>query len=396
MFNPISWLRSIFGLRKDSQQVTKNELEIEKLRYERYERARARQGFKDPPRVEIQRASLDEILEYDPKTRFLHEQARKLTRHRNLLILLACLSAGAAVVGTRIFSNRLYSSELRDISAAHSEELAELTIRLLSKEPQERDYLLARELLERAARLGPESPRLLVESARLRLAMGNTSEALHTLNDVLAMHPDMPEAFLLRAEARLRLGGPGAALRDFEEAVRLRQDYESVLGLGNALRALDKRRDALQQFEVALSLAASREEEAHAYCQQGLVLLETGDLDEALARLDQSIRRDPSSAPAYTYRGLARALLGDLGGALSDLDRSTVITYPNVEVAVATSRGLALLRFDRIERGLDVLDEVLKDYPDYLPALVGKGIAETYLSRDQSQGFESALQNLRK
>ena len=62
-----------------------------------------------------------------------------------------------------------------------------------------------------------------------------------------------------------------------------------------------------------------------AYLNRGFVKQTNGDLEGAIADLNQAIKLDPKIVEAYVNRGLTKAKKGELEGAIADLDQA----YPS-------------------------------------------------------------------
>ena len=57
-----------------------------------------------------------------------------------------------------------------------------------------------------------------------------------------------------------------------------------------------------------------------------LGVIEVGDLDRALASLEQAVRLDPSAVVAVSSRGATYGMKGDLDRAIADLDQSVKLS----------------------------------------------------------------------
>lgn len=137
------------------------------------------------------------------------------------------------------------------------------------------------------------------------VAHGEPQKAIPRLETALAVHPRYWRAWVNLGIARGELGERAAALRAFQEAVRLAPDESDpprFLGwflqregdLPGAIEALEHaRRDAPQQAVLARELAA--------------LLAQAGRPAEARAQLEDALRLDPGDPEA-------RRALATLGG----------------------------------------------------------------------------------
>jgi tetratricopeptide (TPR) repeat protein len=70
------------------------------------------------------------------------------------------------------------------------------------------------------------------------------------------------------------------------------------------------------------------------YGRRGIVLIEQGRLQPAIADFDTAIMREPTDSRAFGYRGKAYFLNNDLDRALSDLDRAITLDRSNASALV--------------------------------------------------------------
>lgn len=175
--------------------------------------------------------------------------------------------------------------------------------------------------------------------------------------------PSIPVEAQVRA--RLHRGMAQARLGNFEAA---RQDWDWVIEL---------------EAEGGLVAAAK----GLALHNQGILLLEQGDPEQAKQILDQAIAADPQRASSFVHRGLAQAELGIFGEVLNDTN-----TALNLDPELATAhqlRGIARYHLGDIEGSLSDFDRALELDPDLGSAYQNRGIA--YRDLDQ---IEAAMADL--
>jgi tetratricopeptide (TPR) repeat protein len=118
--------------------------------------------------------------------------------------------------------------------------------------------------------------------------------------------PAPPQTAFDRAVAALETGRPDAALveleRAFEEAADAPACARVLNKRGVALVALDRRDDARAAFEAALELDPRS---AAAIVNLGNLLLEAGDVEQAVERYRTALRVDEQYAPAHRNLGIA-------------------------------------------------------------------------------------------
>jgi tetratricopeptide (TPR) repeat protein len=78
-------------------------------------------------------------------------------------------------------------------------------------------------------------------------------------------------------------------------------------------------------FVVALIVGSSAFLAYKAYQKSKVPTASRRQLDLAMMRLDQEIRRNPNNAAAFSKRGIIRQKKGDLPGALADLERALAL-----------------------------------------------------------------------
>jgi tetratricopeptide (TPR) repeat protein len=186
---------------------------------------------------------------------------------------------------------------------------------------RDRDYAAAEDLLTRALAAGAADPRLLFERAKVRRLRGDADGARQDLEAGLRSRPENEADWNDRGLARLDAQPRGlfraiaaqanalAALRDFDEALRLNPVYHT----------------ALQNKAAVLSERLGRER-------------------EALDVLDNLIAMYPGYVPARIGRAVVLARHGKRAEALADVreslarDRSPVTLYQSANVFALTSR----------------------------------------------------------
>jgi tetratricopeptide (TPR) repeat protein len=127
-------------------------------------------------------------------------------------------------------------------------------------------------------------------------------------------------AYAVRAEESLRAGGYGAAVDDYDHALRLDPGLARAhRGRAMAHAELDDYGTAIEDLDRALAAAP---DDAWLYCLRGEYKRIAGRTTEALADLDRGIALDPAREFAWASRGTVRLALGNTDGALADLSRA--------------------------------------------------------------------------
>lgn len=173
---------------------------------------------------------------------------------------------------------------------------------------------LARDALERALRLAPDTPTAIYNLAYLDLRTGRDQEALAGFERLIAQgsRPDGQSASdALRGQALVNLGylysrreQHAEAATALEEAVTLVPDSaDAWLNLGLAQVALDEADDAGTAFERANAL---RPNDPAIVRHVAETRLRTGDRDAARALLEAAAARHPGDAALHYSLGSAR------------------------------------------------------------------------------------------
>ncbi|HJK99840.1 MAG TPA: hypothetical protein RMH85_23020 [Polyangiaceae bacterium LLY-WYZ-15_(1-7)] len=205
---------------------------------------------------------------------------------------------------------------------AVAEELAELTVRL-NEAPADVTLRLDRAAAWRragryeealddlrvAAALAPRSPRHRLETARVRVELGELEAARAELDGLLGDAPPRGlrwAAWALRASVQLALGDARGALDDYRAASAIRLTVDLALGEGRALRRLGALDEAARRYREALpALGGAR--------LVRLALVETlrdaGRPAEALAALEEA----PPRGLKARWQLRRAQLLDDLG-----------------------------------------------------------------------------------
>lgn len=145
----------------------------------------------------------------------------------------------------------------------------------------------------------------------LYFGRGDWAKAIPCYEAAESLEPNHPEMHNNLGMAYAALPGRlPDALRELQEAVRLRPDYpEALNGLGNVLLSLGRPAEAIPAYREALE---RRPDFFEAQSNLGAALAATpGRLEEAIVHYRVAVRLRPEFAPAHL--SLAAALLGEPG-----------------------------------------------------------------------------------
>src|SRR5512143_2663253 len=108
--------------------------------------------------------------------------------------------------------------------------------------------------------------------------------------------------WLADADTKMKAGSYEEAVKDFDEALKVRQDDPEVwYNRGNAFYRLGKLKEALQSYMKAVQL---KPDFAQAHYNAGLVLTSLGRWDEAIEAYQRTVAIDPKHAKAWFNLGL--------------------------------------------------------------------------------------------
>jgi tetratricopeptide (TPR) repeat protein len=166
------------------------------------------------------------------------------------------------------------------------------------------DTAAARQTVLSALQLAPNSEDVLSAYVQVSLAARTPLFALHALEPLTRMCPDVASYHYLRGVALLQAGDSPAATESLQEAARLEPDRVlTLVALGLALNARKQYAEARTALDRGLELEPDNLEAqaALAEAEEGL-----GELERAEAHAVRVLERAPSHATAHLVLGLLR------------------------------------------------------------------------------------------
>lgn len=257
------------------------------------------------------------------------------------------LAAHAAVITVRFRRNDLegvkkQAEQLRAAAAAHPQmALVDAQIAVVEGKPEK-----AREFVQRVLQVYPDHEEALALSGSIEAQLGALVQAAAQLGKALSIQPELVLARQKLAEVELRLGQPSRAMQTLKPLLAVEQPPAEALGLaGNAQLRLGDSAAAERYFtratradpsnfrlktaavvarmsygdtlQAMTELESLARQDKQTYADQALfsARLRRGELDAALATLDEMSRKRPEAAGPHELRGRVHLLRRDLDAA---------------------------------------------------------------------------------
>lgn len=254
---------------------------------------------------------LEVLIQYDIDNYRLHQALHGLTRYLQSRPddLQALLARGYVWERFLYFADAL--EDYRKAVAAHPDseparrKLAETL--LIAGTPNE-----SLEQYEWLARRRPQQPEVQLGLARCRRRLGQTEEARHLLDVVLARASEDAEALWERGQLELDEGRAAAAEEWLRKAVRANpHDRRIAYSLSQCLLALGRKDEAetvnarvaeidadLRRLDQVRRAVMERPHDAALRCEGGLLFLRNGERQEGIRWLRLALRLDPNCLAA--------------------------------------------------------------------------------------------------
>jgi tetratricopeptide (TPR) repeat protein len=192
--------------------------------------------------------------------------------------------------------------------------------------------------------------------------------------------------YLEQAEAALKENRPDDALEALESALKDDPDNGAAHFWRGRLRAAKGEFDkALADFNATIRLAPTGD----AYAHRAFVFQKLSQPDEALADLNQALRREPNNYLALFMRGLLLGERGNTKAAIGDLDAALEIQPENREALQARGQMHVLRR--ELDDALADFDKSIQLNPRDPAGHTGRG-GVNYLKGDFKEAVEDYTQ----
>jgi tetratricopeptide (TPR) repeat protein len=203
-----------------------------------------------------------------------------------------------------------------------------------------------------------------LETASLHVLRGNPVDAKGDIDKAVNAAPELYYGYLGRAAVKEAYGEMEAALTDYTKAIQLApQVAELYFNQANLLVGLKR----VQQADQVLTAGKPYcEDIPDWYVMVSLVQSTLGKQTEALATLDELIRRTPTEWQGYTLRGQLHGSTGDFEKAQADFDKAIQIDPEAAEPQL--NKAKLLMAQKDADGALAILNAMIAKHPD-APAL---------------------------
>jgi tetratricopeptide (TPR) repeat protein len=177
-------------------------------------------------------------------------------------------------------------------------------------------------------------------------------------------------AYYFRGLTHLREHNEDLALRDFDQALLLSEDFALAYHeRAGVKRMLGDLQGAHFDYRTAIQY---QPEFPQAYNNLGSVKILLGDYEGALADYTTAITMDPGLFLAYNNRGYAHYFMGDPDAALEDFNAALLLKEDFPEASLNKSSLLA--GQDRMQEALSLLDTAIVNDPESAILYLNRGL----------------------
>jgi tetratricopeptide (TPR) repeat protein len=185
--------------------------------------------------------------------------------------------------------------------------------------------------------------------------------------EAVRINPMYMEARLNLALALSLLGRPGDAEAEYRTALESRPEGKQIVlahsGLGAALAAQHRTREALPELELAVRL---KPESADGHYNLGTALAELGRTQEAASELATSVRIEPGDAEAHYRLAVALAAQDKRGEAAGEF--AVVAQLRPTDALSHYNLAIALARAGRLDEAISHFSETVRLKPEFAAA----------------------------
>lgn len=217
------------------------------------------------------------------------------------------------------------------------------------------DYSHALEML-------PDNRGILFNKALAQEEMKNYADAEKSYEQLLKKHPRFDSGYVGRAKLRLATGDTINALEDLDMAISLNKNLVNayVLRADIAIKNENNFQRALADMNEAIKLQPHY---SGFFVNRAFLRYKLDDYFGAMADYDYAITLDPTSPVAYFNRGLLRAEVHDRDRAISDF--SKVLDIDPDDYRALFNRAMLYRETKNFKKALADIDRVADAFPDF-------------------------------
>jgi tetratricopeptide (TPR) repeat protein len=226
-------------------------------------------------------------------------------------------------------------------------------------------------LLQEAVQKDPQNFSAWFVCGNCHDSLQNYREAIACYTACIALRPQDHWAWFNRGLTHFHLGNFHWAIEDFDQTLRLWPKLaDAYLNRGRAKEALGLNEEAIRDLNEALDHGAPP---TQIYFDRAAVREKMKDRQGAQRDREELLKQQPHDEVSWIARGLAH-LPQDPKGALADLDHALEINRYSFPALQNKAHVLAdHIKDDR--QAVQVLDEIVKLYPDSAMARAGRGVS---------------------
>lgn len=217
------------------------------------------------------------------------------------------------------------------------------------------DYSHALEML-------PDNRGILFNKALAQEEMKNYGDAEKSYEQLLKKHPRFDNGYVGRAKLRLATGDTINALEDLDMAISLNKNLVNayVLRADIAIKNENNFQRALADMNEAIKLQPHY---SGFFVNRAFLRYKLDDYFGAMADYDYAITLDPASPVAYFNRGLLRAEVHDRDRAIADF--SKVLDIDPDDYRSLFNRAMLYRETKNYKKALADIDRVAEAFPDF-------------------------------
>ncbi|MGD0259378.1 MAG: tetratricopeptide repeat protein [Verrucomicrobiota bacterium] len=193
---------------------------------------------------------------------------------------------------------------------------------------------------------------------------GQTDEAIRQYQEAIRLKPDYAGTRNNLGIALVRKGRTDEAISQYQEAFRLKPNYaDAHYNLGIALVSKGQMDEAIRQYQEAIRLKPNY---AEAHYNLGAALDKKGQTDEAIRHYQEALRLKPDYAEVHNNLGNAFRQKGQLDLAIAHFQRALEIqpAFP----AAHNNLGNLLLQKGQVDEAIAHYQKALESSPDFANA----------------------------